>query len=42
MSAAVVCGHKYGGYSLNHLELCGQFFACGSHAVDEYFKMGRT
>ena len=29
MSAAVVCGHKSGGSSLNHLELGGQFFSGG-------------
>ena len=34
VSAAVVCGHKSGGYSLNHLELCGQFFVWGSQTVD--------
>ena len=29
VSAAVVCGHKSGGSSLNHLELDGQFFSMG-------------
>ena len=29
VSAAVVCGHKSGGSSLNHLELGGQFFSVG-------------
>ena len=29
MSAAVVCGHKYGGSSLYHFELAGQFFSVG-------------
>ena len=29
VSAAVVCGHKSGGCSLNHLELGGQFFIVG-------------
>ena len=29
VSAAVVCGHKSGSSSLNHLELCGQFFSVG-------------
>ena len=29
MSAAVVCGHKSDGSSLNHLELGGQFFSVG-------------
>ena len=29
VSAAVVCGHKDGGSSLNHLELAGQFFSVG-------------
>ena len=33
VSAAVVCGQTYGGYSLNHLELCGQFFVWGSQTV---------
>ena len=28
-SAAVVCGHKSGGSSLNHLELGGQLFSVG-------------
>ena len=42
VSAAVGCGHKSGGYSLNQLELCGQFFVWGSQTVDAYFKMGRT
>ena len=31
--AAVVCGHKSGGSSLNHLELAGQFFSV-SQTVD--------
>ena len=42
VSAAVVCGHKSGGSSLNHLELGGQFFSVGSQTVDAYSKMGRT
>ena len=29
MSAVVVCCHKSGGSSLNHLELGGQFFSEG-------------
>ena len=29
VSAAVVCCHKSGGSSLNHLELAGQFFSVG-------------
>ena len=43
VSAAVVCGHKSGGSSLNHFELAGQFFSVGSQTVsDAYSKMGRT
>ena len=29
VSAAVVCGHKSGGSSLNYLDLAGKFFSVG-------------
>ena len=29
VSAVVVCGHKSGGSSLNHLELADKFFSVG-------------
>ena len=32
VSAAVVCGHKSGGSSLNHLDLAGKFFSVGTQS----------
>ena len=43
VSAAVVCRHKAGGSSLNHLELAGQLFSVGvPNSGCIYSKMGRT